>query len=142
MFKAILALLIVGVVLGGGAYYNYNSNVALDADLSKPRPYKTISTEQVGELLKAYQSDIARAKQSVAKAPGAAGAIDRADASDVGGKAKGFANFQRDNEHWKNERGQIFEQEKTLSDLRLEKSIRDRKLDDEWTRIWNRVSTF
>lgn len=142
MFKAILALLIVGVALGGVGYWNYNRNVGMDADLSKPRPYKTISTEQVGELLKAYQADIARTKQSVAKAPGGVGAIDRADASDVGGKAKGFASFQRDNSQWKNARGQIFEQEKTLADLRLEKSIRDRKLDDEWTRIWNRVSTF
>jgi hypothetical protein len=142
MFKAILALLLVGVGLGGGAYYNYNRNAGLDADLHKPRPYKTIATAQVEDLLKAYQADLARTKQRVAKAPGGGGAIDRADSSDVGGKAKGFATFQRDNEQWKNARGQIFEQEKTLADLRLEKSIRDRKLDDEWTRIWNRVSTF
>jgi hypothetical protein len=142
MFKVILALLIVGGALGGGAYYNYQRNAPMDADLAQPRPYKTISTEQVTELLKAYQSDVARVKGSVANAPGGAGAIDRADASDVGGKAKGFASFQRENERWKKERGQVFEQEKTLADLRFEKSIRDRKLDDEWTRIWNRVSTF
>jgi hypothetical protein len=142
MLKAILALVIVCTALVGGAYYNYNQNAAMDADLAKPRPYKTISTEQVDELLKAYQVDIAHTKQAVAKAPGGAGAIDRADSSDVGGKAQGFANFQRNNERWKNERGRIFEQEKTLTDLKLEKSIRDRHLDDEWTRIWNRVSTF
>lgn len=142
MLKVILALLVVGVALGGGAYYNYDRNVGMDADLGKPRPYKTITTEQVDELLKAYQKDVAHSKQAVAKAPGGANAIDRTDSSDLGGKAKGFANFQHENERWKNARGQIFEQEKTLADLKLEKSIRDRKLDDEWTRIWNRVSTF
>ncbi len=142
MFKWILLLLIlVGGVCGGG-YYNYTRNAPMDADLALPRPYKTLTTPDVSKILAAYESDLARIKGSVAKAPSGEAAIDRFDSSDVGGKAKGFASFQRENERWKNARGQVFELEKTLKDVRLEKSIRDRGLDVEQTRIWRRISTF
>jgi len=142
MFKAILALFILGIGIGGGGYYNYTRNAPLDADLHLPRPFKTLSTADVGKLLSAYQADLARLKGSVASTPGGDGVIDRFDSSDVGGKAQGFASFQRDNQRWKNTRGQVFEIEKTVSDLRLEKSIRDRGIHIERTRIWRRVSTF
>jgi len=142
MFKAILALLVLCSAVVGGGYYNYQRNAPMDADLQKERPYKTLATADVQKLLAAYGAEHTRAKNSVANAPGGAGAIDRFAASDVGGKAQGFATFQRENERWKNARGQVFEQEKTLADLRLEKSIRDRGLDIERTRIWRRISTF
>jgi hypothetical protein len=142
MFKGVLALLVLVAALAGGAYFNYMRNAPLDADLHKPRPYATISTPDVTALLQAYEQELARAKGGVANAPGGEGAIDRADRSDLGGKARGFASFQKENERWKNQRGRVFEQEKQLADIRLEKSIRDRRLDDEWTRIWRRVSTF
>lgn len=142
MVKAILALLVLGIALGGGGYYNYTRNAPLDADLNKPRPYKSLSTPDVAQLLSAYQADLNRLKGSVGTKPGGEGVIDRFDASDVGGKAQGFASFQRDNQRWKNARGQVFELEKTIADVRLEKSIRDRGLDVESARIWRRISTF
>lgn len=142
MFKWVLALLVLVAALAGGAYYNYVRNAGLDADLHKPRPYATLSTPDVHALLAAYEQELARVKGGVASAPGGEGAIDRADRSDLGGKARGFASFQKENERWKNQRGRVFEQEKQLADIRLEKSIRDRHLDDEWTRILRRVSTF
>ena len=49
---------------------------------------------------------------------------------------------ERENDRWKNQRGRVFEQEKTIADVRFEKSIRDRGLDDEWAIIWRRISTF
>ena len=142
MFKAFLLLVVLVIGVVGGGYYNYMRNASMDADLQQPRPFKTFSTDNVGKLLSAYEADLARLKGTVASAPGGDGVIDRFDASDVGGKAQGFASFQRENQRWKNKRGQVFELEKTVGDLRLEKSIRDRGLDNERTRIWRRVSTF
>ncbi len=142
MFKAILALLVLVIGAGGGGYYNYHRNAPMDADLQQPRPFASLRTPDVAKLLSAYEQDVARLKGSVAQAPGGADVIDRFDASDVGGKAQGFANFQKDNQRWKNARGQVFELEKTIKDLRFEKSIRDRGLDDEQTRILRRLTTF
>ena len=142
MLKAILVLVVLVIGVGGGGYYNYTRNAGMDADLQQPRPFKTIATPDVAKLLSAYEADIARLKGTVASAPGGAGVIDRFDASDVGGKAQGFASFQRENQRWKNARGQVFELERTIADLRLEKSIRDRGLDVEQTRIWRRIRTF
>ena len=142
MLKAILVLLFLAIATGGTGYYNYTRNAPMDADLSKPRPFSTLKTPDVGQLLAAYEKDLARLKGAVASAPGGAEVIDRFDSSDVGGKAQGFASFQKDNQRWKNKRGQVFELEKTIGDLRLEKSIRDRGLDVEKTRIWRRISTF
>lgn len=142
MFKAILLLLVLVIGVGGTGYYNYVRNAPMDADLAQPRPFKTLKTPDVAQLLSAYEKDLAKLKGSVAKEPGGAAVIDRFDSSDVGGKAQGFASFQRDNQRWKNARGQVFELEKTVADLRLEKSIRDRGLDVEKTRIWRRVTTF
>ncbi len=142
MTKAILALLVLCIAISGAGYYNYSRNAPLEADLHKPRPYKSLSTPDIGKLLGAYQADLDRLKGTVGAKPGGEGVIDRFDASDVGGKAQGFASFQRENQRWKNARGQVFEIEKTLADLRLEKSIRDRGLDLDSTRIWLRISTF
>ena len=141
MFKAFLALLVLVIGVGGGGYYNYVRNAPMDADLQQPRPFKGLKTADVGQLLSAYEKDVARLKGGVGQAPGGADVIDRFDASDVGGKAQGFASFQKDNQRWKNARGQIFELEKTITDLRFEKSIRDRGLDDEKTRILRRLTT-
>jgi hypothetical protein len=142
MFKSILALLVLLIGVGGGGYYNYTRNAPMDADLLLPRPYATLSTRDVGKLLVAYEADLAKIKGSVAEAPGGEGVIERFGASDVAGKAQGFASFQHENQRWKNARGKVFELEKTVADVRLEKSIRDRGLDIEQTRIWRRISTF
>ena len=142
MWKAILFLVVLVIGVGGGGYYNYHRNAPMDADLQKPRPFSSLATPDVAQLLSADEQDLARAKGHVGKAPGGADVIDSFDSSDVGGKAQGFASFQKNNERWKNQRGQLFELEKTIADLRLEKSIRDRGLDDEQTRIWRRISTF
>jgi hypothetical protein len=139
--KTFLALMVLVIAVVGGGYYNYARNAHLDADLQKPRPFATLKTPDVAQLLSAYEKDVARLKGNVGNAPGGADVIDRFDSSDVGGKAQGFASFQKNNERWKNARGQVFELEKTINDLRFEKSIRDRGLDNEQTRIWRRLTT-
>jgi hypothetical protein len=142
MFKAILALLVVLAAVGGGGYYNYQRNAHLVADVEGSRPYKTLSDADFKQLLAAYEGELKRLKQGVAGSPGEASQVEAYDSSDVGGKAEGFAQYQRQNEHWKRERGRVMEEEHMLKELRREKQIRDRHLDDEWARIWLRVSTF
>lgn len=139
--KTFLALMILVIAVVGGGYYNYKRNAHLEADLQQPRPFATLKTADLTQLLAAYEKDVARLRANVGTAPGGADVIDRFDASDVGGKAQGFASFQKDNQRWKNARGQVFELEKTITDLRFEKSIRDRGLDNEKTRIWRRLTT-
>ena len=142
MFKAILAILVVLAAVAGGGYWNYNRNAGLVADAYKDRPYKTLSTPDVAKLLAAYEADAKRAKQGVAGSPGEASQIDAYDSSDVGGKAEAFAQYQRQNERWKQERGRAMEQQYMVEALRFEKSVRDRHLDDEHARLWLRLTTF
>jgi hypothetical protein len=87
------------------------------------------------------QKDIARRKGGIASAPGGSGAIDAQDSSDVDGKARAFAGFQRQNEEWKQRRGAVMEQEILLKDLLHEKQLRDKDL-DSFSRIKRRVLTF
>jgi hypothetical protein len=130
MGKVLLLLVVIVGATGGGLYYNYQRNAAMEADLHVPRPYANVSTADLGKLIQAYQADIKLHKARVASAPSGSDAIERKDASDVGGKADAFAGFQRENEHWKAQRGEVMEKEAELKQLLSEKSIRDRHLDD------------
>jgi hypothetical protein len=135
----LLLVLLVGLV--GGGYYNYQRNAALDADLQEPRPYRAIPTADLVKLIADTQKDVARRKGSVAGAPHGASAIDAQDSSDLGGKAKAFAGFQRENERWKAQRGAVMEQEILLKEFLHEKQLRDKDL-DSFSRIKRRVLTF
>src|SRR5262249_42747445 len=109
MGKAFLLLvLLVGAIVGGG-YWNYNRNAAMEADLHKPRPFANISTPDLVKLLAAYEDEAKRAKARVASTPGSDAAISRKGESDVEGKAEAFAQFQRQNEAWKAQRGNVME---------------------------------
>lgn len=142
MAKVLLLLVALAAVGVGGLAYNYNRNAYLEADLQKPRPYATVPTADLAKLIAAYQADIKRRKGGISAAPGGAEAIDRKDDSDVGGKADAFAGFQRQNESWKRQRGQVMEQEAELQKLQFEKSIRDRHLDDPKYVFKTRLLTF
>jgi len=142
MGKVLLTLLVLAAAVVGGGFYNYTRNANIEADLHKPRPYARYSTADLAKLIAAYQGDVKRAKQAVAAAPHGASAIDRQDASDVGGKADAFAGFQRENERWKAQRGHVMEQEAELQQLLFEKSIRDRHLDDPAFVFKQRLLTF
>jgi hypothetical protein len=140
MGKVVLLLaLLLGLV--GAGYYNYNRNEAMDADLKEPRPYRAIPSADLAKLIASSQKDIARKKGAIAAAPHGASAIDAQDSSDVGGKAKAFAGFQRENERWKEQRGAVMDQEILLKDLQHEKQLRDKDV-DSFTRIKRRVLTF
>jgi hypothetical protein len=142
MGKLVLLLLVLVVGAAGGLYWNYQRNAAMTADLAKPRPYAKMSTPDLTKLIAAYQGEIKRKKAHVAAAPSGQDAIDRKGESDVGGKADAFANFQRENERWKAQRGAVMEEEVELQALMFEKSIRDRHLDDPQYVLKQRLLTF
>lgn len=142
MGKVLLLLLVLVAATAGGLYHNYNRNAYLIADLQKPRPYAKVATADLGKLIHAYESEIKQRKARVAAAPSGAESIERRDASDVGGKADAFAGFQRENERWKAQRGQVMEQEVELKQLLFEKTIRDRHLDDPEYVFKQRLLTF
>jgi hypothetical protein len=137
----VLLLLVLLVGLVGGGYYNYQRNEAMDADLKEARPYRAVPTADLVKLIATSQKDIARQKGAIAAAPHGASAIDAQDASDVGGKAKAFAGFQRENERWREQRGAVMDQEILLKELQHEKQLRDKDV-DSWTRIKRRVLAF
>lgn len=142
MGKVLLLLVVLVGGSAGGLYYNYQRNSPMEADLHLPRPYANIKTADLAKLIQAYQSDIKQHKARVAAAPSGSDAIDRQDASDVGGKADAFAGFQRENERWKLQRGRVMEQEAELKQLLFEKTIRDRHLDDPRHVFKQRLLTF
>ena len=142
MFKAVLALVVVLVALAGGGFWNYQRNAHLVADVEKPRPYGSLSDADFEQMLAAYEGEARRAKQGVANTPGEAAQIDAYGSSDLGGKAEGFESYQRQNERWKRERGRAMEQDFMVKELRAEKAIRDRGLDDPRKRFWLRLTTF
>src|SRR5262245_23499195 len=141
MGKYVFWLLVLCVILGGGGYYNYQRNAAMDADLMAKRPYREGPKAALMATIASTKKDIARAKGRVAGAPGGESQIDRTDSSDVGGRAQAFAGFQRSNEAWKAQRGAVMEQEVILQELQHEKELRDKDV-DRWTRIKRRVLTF
>ncbi|HTO68427.1 MAG TPA: hypothetical protein VMR31_01075 [Myxococcota bacterium] len=142
MGKLLLLLVVLVVAVAIGAVANYQRNAGLDADAHLPRPYAGISTPDLTKMIQAYQAQIDRAKKRVAAEPTGASAIDRQGDSDVEGKAQAFAGFQRQNERWKEQRGEVMEYEAELKKLMFEKSIRDRHLDDPSYVFKQRLLTF
>ena len=142
MGKILLLLIVLVAAVAGGGYYNYNRNAGIEADLHQPRPYQGYKTEDLAKLIAAYQSEIQRSKGRVASGPGSDDAISAKGESDVGGKAEAFADFQRQNERWKAQRGTVIEKEIELKQLQFEKSIRDRHLDDPKYVFKARLLTF
>ena len=140
--KYVLLLLVLVGAAAGGLFYNYNRNAGIEADLHKPRPYAKFATKDIEALIAAYQGEIKRAKSRVAAAPGGEDAIAAQAESDVSGKAEAFANFQRNNEQWKRQRGSVMEHEVELQQLQFEKTIRDRHLDDPAYVFKARLLTF
>jgi hypothetical protein len=140
MGKAMLALVLLLAAAGGGGYYNYQRNAHLDEELGA-RPYASLSTEQLELLVAAYQQERDELARQVAVVAADDGSPSRAPAADFMGKVSDFDRAQRDSVRWREVRGQMLEREVELEKLEREKGIRARGLDDEWTRIWRRVTT-
>jgi uncharacterized membrane protein YebE (DUF533 family) len=142
MGKVLFLLVLLVAAVAGRGYWNYNRNAAIEADLHKPRPFANISTPDLMKLIAAYEAENKRAKARVAATPGSDAAISQKDESDIEGKADAFAAFQRQNEAWKAQRGNVMEHQVELEQLRFEKSIRDRHLDDPQEVFKRRLLTF
>ena len=62
--------------------------------------------------------------------------------ADFDGKLKAFEQFQRKNNSWRDTNRARLEHEVELEKIQKELAIRERGLDDEFTRIKRRVLTF
>ncbi|MCP4004989.1 MAG: hypothetical protein GY725_12410 [bacterium] len=137
MIVRVLVVLIMVVPMLGGL--NYVRNEPLDQDL-KERRYATISDTDLEALQQAYEAQLGYAKSQVEDVPEGTGLVERYGASDVGGKAEGFAKFQQRNTAWRQQRGRAMEEQATLKEIQREKSIRKRGLHTQFGRILRRVT--
>lgn len=135
----LLFVLLLGIPAVAGL--NYLRNAPLDQELAN-RPYGGLSDADLDTLLAAYEGEVQRGREVVGEEPTTYALNDPSKFGDYGEKVEAFEKFQRSNEGWKRDRGQLFGTQNTLEELQHEKSIRDRGLDEPTTRIWRRISTF
>lgn len=135
-------LLVTAVTLAGAGYWNYLRSAPLDRELELPRPYRTLSPEQLGDLIAAYRGEAEGARQRLSGTSTGAEAMRGFRAADFEGRVKGFDRFQRQNRAWRDLRGSAFEAEAAVADLERELRIREAGLDVEWRRVLRRVTAF
>jgi hypothetical protein len=134
-----LALMILVLGAGGGAYFNYQRNAPMDTELAF-RPYKGLSDADLDALIEAYRTNITSLTQQLGSGPDDSG-FQRVRPGDFSGKLEAFERFQEENERWKAGHRQTVEGKVVVDALLQEKSIRDRGLHKESVRIMRRVTT-
>ena len=136
----ILLLLVAGVGIAGFA--NYQRNEALDHELQN-RPLKAYAIEDLEKLANAYQGEMDGLQARLSRTGGDNTRImDGYAPADFDGKLKAFEQFQRKNNTWRDTNRARLEHEIELEKIQKELAIRERGLDDEFTRIKRRVLTF
>lgn len=139
-FLLVLLLLVVGVGVAGFA--NYQRNEALDHELQN-RPYQAYKLGDLEKLASAYQGEMDGLQARLARTGGDNTRImDGYAPADFEGKLKAFEQFQRKNNSWRDTNRARLEHEVELEKIQKELAIRERGLDDEFTRIKRRVLTF
>ncbi len=142
MARALMLLLVLTAALTGAGYWNYQRNAALDRELQQPRPYRTLSTAQLRELVDAYRGESKRLDRRLSQTSTGEGAMGRHQAADFAGRVESFDRFQQQNREWRELRGSGFETQSAIADLERELRIRETGLDQPSRRIWRRLSTF
>jgi hypothetical protein len=138
-FFAVLMGLIVALAVGG--YYNYQRNAPLDKELEN-RAYASLSDQDLEALISAHtaERDAVRSKLGGGKADPTRVMYGYAP-SDLKGKVKAFDHFQKRNSRLKELNRVALQHQVVIEAIQLEQSIRERGLDEEWTRIMRRVTT-
>ena len=142
MGKFILVLLLLVVGVGVAGFANYQRNEALDQELQH-RPFKAYSLEDLQKLSSAYQGEMDGLQARLSRTAGDnTRMMDGYAPADFDGKLKAFEQFQRKNNSWRDTNRARLEHEVELEKIQKELAIRERGLDDEFTRIKRRVLTF
>lgn len=136
-----LVAIVLLLVLPIGGFVNYRRNAPLDQELEN-RTYANLPDDDLAALIEAYEGEARRLSGLVSNKPQGEDELDGYSASDYDGKVKAFRTFQQYNSQWRRARGELFEQEAALEELRREQSIRERGLDKPWKRILRRVLHF
>lgn len=136
-----LIALVLLVILPIGGFVNYRRNAPLDKELEN-RTYATMPDKDLKALVQAYEGEVKRLGGLVSDKPQGEDELEGFSPSDYDGKLKAFRTFQQYNDQWRRARGDLFEQQAALEELRREESIRSRGLDRPWNRVLRRVLTF
>jgi len=140
MGKFLLVLVLLAGAVAGGGYWNYQRNAYLDEEL-EDRPYAKLSLEEIDMLIEAYQIEKQKYERQLALVSQRQDPMERYSDEDLSGKLEGFDRVQRNSSQWKAVQRQMLDQEVEIDRLEREKSLRATTTDDEWNRIWRRVTT-
>jgi len=138
-------VLVLAAAAGGLGYWNYQRNAHLDApEQREKRPYESLSDSEVEMLLAAYQSEKQKLEQQLALVAQRQDPMQGYSPEDLSGKLQAFDKVQRNTEQWKRTNRQMLEQVVEIERLQKEQLTRAQggASNDEWARIWRRVSTF
>jgi hypothetical protein len=136
---ALVPLLLLLVLLVGGGYWNYQRNVAREAEQAQDRPLLGYKTADLETLRSAYEAE---AKKLAARA----GATRRASARDlpgqlVGETAREFERVQRASRRVREANGDVAEVELMVARIDEELGYRQNQADEQAIFI-RRLTTF
>ena len=136
---ALVPLLLLLMLLVGGGYWNYQRNVAREAEQEQDRPLRGYATADLETLRSAYEDEV---KQRAARA----GATQRASARDmpgqlVGETAREFERVQRASRRVREANGDVAEVELMVARISQELGYRQQQGDEQAIFI-RRLTTF
>jgi hypothetical protein len=141
MLKVLVALVAL-LIVGGG--WNYHRNAYMVEEAKAPRPYKSLSPEQLDALLEAYTQEKAKYQRSLAKLESQSGDASGSYApSDLQGKLGGFERAQKQAARYNDVHSAMLDREVEIE--RLQKELAQRKAgvsDSEWALTLRRIATF
>ncbi len=141
MVKALLALLALLIV--GGAY-NYHRNAYLVEETKVPRPYKSLSLEQLDALHAAYSEEKAKYQKSLARLESQSGDAGGSYApSDLKGKVGGFERAQKHAARYNDVHSAMLDREVEIERIQQERARRQSGgSDSPWALTLRRIVTF
>jgi hypothetical protein len=138
--KKLLLLILAVLVIGGGWNYHRNAKLATEEDKT-PRPYKNLSSEELDQLLSAYQQEHASLKQALEKIDVEADPMRAYAPSDLKAKVSGFDRAQGRAARWNDVRNQMLDREVEMERIQRERTQRGVQIDSGWMRTLRRIVT-
>lgn len=139
MLKVLLAL--VALLIAGGGW-NYHRNAYMVEEAKAPRPYKSLSAEQLDDLLEAYTQEKAKFQKSLAKLESQGDASGSYAPSDLKGKVGGFERAQKQASRYKDVHSAMLDREVEIDRIQQERARRQSGISDSpWALTLRRIVT-